>query len=91
MFNEWYLTRSSNNSNIFGYPSMLTGISKHNGCVEYRATCNLSASGDSWGLMLSEKACKKIFGCFPKQEELLCVTKTRKGWKSEKIELEFTS
>ena len=101
MFNEWWLARNKGRNTgeefIYGYPTELTGIEKKEGCIHYQATdksCRWVDGGRlvTWnmGWYLTPRTCKKIFGHCPKKGELLCVTKTRKGWKSEKIELEFS-
>jgi len=96
MFNEWYLARDKGNSFealVVAYPTIHTSITKRRGCTEYipsnqvrSATLGTYCSG--WAL--TTRDCKKIFGHCPKKGELLCVKKTRKGWKSEKIELDFS-
>ena len=96
MFNEWWLTRDSCNPYVYAYPTKWTGIKKYKGCCVYRPDCNLSTpslsggkTNNTWGFELSPISCKKAFGHCPKEGELLCVKKTRTGWKAEKYELEF--
>ncbi len=89
MFNEWYLARNTHSTAVLCYPSSLTGITKHDGCVFYRPTHGMGYT-TTWGMILSYRNCRKIFGHCPKSEGLICVKKTRKGWKSEKIDLEFS-
>lgn len=96
MFNEWYLCRNKDCSGeewVQGYPVEWTGIEKAKGCVYYKPTdksCLLGSSNAQMAFYLSPKTCKAKFGHCPKEGELLYVKKTRKGWKSEKIELEFS-
>ncbi len=99
MFNEWYLARDNSDylagdDLIKAHPTALTGVVKRQGCIEFATTDkgynrDLATDTDG-GLWMGPVQCKKIFGHCPKKGELLCVKKTRKGWESEKIELEFS-
>ena len=101
MFNEWWLTRNSGLNDdiiIIGYPTETTGIIKKRGCIMFSPT---NKSYWTWnksktnkfhgGFYLVPKQCKKLFGHCPKKGELLCVKKTRSGWKAEKYDLEFSN
>ena len=99
MFNEWYLARDKHENyerDIICYPTALTGLRKYEGCHFYTPTKTLCMDKDvgedaeQWGMALDARNCKKLFNHCPKKGELLCVKKTRAGWKSEKIELEFS-
>lgn len=96
MFNEWYLARDKDNvfdQFVIAYPAKFVSIKKVEGCIEYipNEYCLDVKEGGEYrsGFWLMPKKCKKIFGHCPKKGELLCVKKTRQGWKAEKIELEF--
>ncbi len=98
IFSEWYLARDKgwqNDLAVAAYPATETGIIKKRGCVMYKPTDRqffVCVDGFDrpapW--YLKPSFCKKIFGHCPKKGELLCVKKTRSGWKSEKIELAFS-
>ncbi len=98
MFNEWYLARNKgvmSDEYIVGYPTEWTGLIKKKGCILYHptdASCQFvwSCREVNMGLFMSPKTCKAKFGHCPKKGELLYVRKTRSGWKSEKVELEFS-
>ena len=94
MFNEWYLARNKDycDNAVQAHPTELKSITKHTGCIEYHANPGIWVDGreTNGGPLLTPKQCKRIFGHCPKKGELLCVKKTRKGWKSTKIELEFS-
>ncbi len=101
MFNEWYLARDDGNMYfdnwVKAWPTELTGVKKTRGCVCYKPTdksfyTHYSPGDESYscGLAMNLRAAKKVFGHCPKKGELLCVKKTRSGWKSEKIDLEFS-
>lgn len=97
MFDSWYVTRDSDRCHIFIYPAELTGIRKYKGCCFYMPTHDLrnnretaSQHNNNWGMLLSLKTCKKIFGCCPEEGQLLYVEKTQKGWKAEEIDLAFS-
>ena len=100
MLNEWWLARNKDwhEDTVQAYPTQLTGVIKREGCMQYLRSPLIESVGFkgnlpqklTGGLMVYPKDCKKIFGHCPKKGELLCVTKTRKGWKSENIELEFS-
>ncbi len=100
MFNEWYLARDDSSSRIAAYPTELTGIKRYKGdefCnfYVYVPTLDLmygnkGIDATQWGMILNARHCKAKFGHCPKKGELLYVRKTRKGWKSEKVELEFS-
>ena len=85
MFNEWYLSRDSISRDVDCFPTQLTGITKYRGCCYYCPTTKHFE-----GMCIRAKLCKEVFGHCPKEGELLRVTKTRKGWKSVKIDLEFS-
>ncbi len=99
MFNEWYLARAKFDSptrQIDAFPAALTGIRKYKGCWYYAPTHDLDVcpqrghTTSMWGFSLRPETCKKIFGHCPKEGELLCVKKTKSGWKATKIDLEFS-
>ena len=94
VFSEWYLTRDSYgkknaSQKCLCFPAQLTGIIKIQGCCIYTAT-HSQAKDDMWGMYLTPRWCKKLFGCFPKGGELIYVKWTGRKWKSEKIDLEFS-
>ena len=95
MFNEWYLARDegwAGEAVVRAYPTGHSSIVKRRGCIEYFGKMVTIPGGrifhSSWAL--SPRDSKKIFGHCPKKGELLCVKKTRTGWKAEKIDLEFS-
>ena len=96
MFGEWYLARDSESKIVIAYPAEFTEIRKYRGCTFYAPTRDLDTypgrgmEGSAWGLHLRPTMCKKMFGYTPADGKLLRVIKTRCGWKSEKIDLEFT-
>ena len=96
MFTRWWLAKDSDSCIIEAYPAELTGIRKYKGCCLYRPTHDsngitvFSKYEFYWGLRIRDRICDEIFGHYPKKGELLYVEKTRKGWKAEKIELEFS-
>ncbi len=105
MFNEWYLARDKavserNDNGIRVWPTSLTGVKKVQGCIHYEPTDSVFYGWEKWwegdkgaysnGMALTPCNCKKVFGHCPKKGELLCVKKTRNGWKATKIELSFS-
>lgn len=96
MFDEWYLVRDKGSEReicVIAYPTQFTAVRKFQGCVEYKATQRIKTAYRSFdsGFYLLPENCTKIFDHCPKKGELLCVKKTRKGWKAEKIDLEFSN
>ena len=88
MFNEWWLARDTDRTDAMCYPTALTNIRAYSGCVEIFPTKDLSAhslagqdtkDAYDWGYELSLKHCKRIFGHYPKEGQLLRVKKARNG------------